>query len=311
MVHAAVEVAGLVKTYGSVRAVDGLSFEVARSGVTALLGPNGAGKTTTVETCEGFRRPDTGQVRVLGLDPVRDSRELRPKVGVMLQSGGCYPGARTLEMLELLAAHAARPLDPKELLERLSLTHVARTTYRRLSGGEKQRLSLGLAVVGRPELVFLDEPTAGLDVQGRRDTWQLIGDLRDSGVTVVLTTHAMDEAERLADAVVIINHGRLVATGTPAELTASGAESQLSFRARPGLELDLLVSSLPGAVTGREGPPGTYVLRGTVDPQLLASVTAWCASNGVMAEDLRVQQRSLEDVFVELTEAGKTSEVTP
>ena len=142
--------------------------------MTALLGPNGAGKTTTVETCEGFRRPDAGQVRVLGLDPIRDARALRPRVGVMLQAGGCYPGARTLEMLQLLAAHAAHPLDAQELLERLGLTHVARTTYRRLSGGEKQRLSLGLAVIGRPELVFLDEPTAGLDVQGRRDTWQLI-----------------------------------------------------------------------------------------------------------------------------------------
>jgi ABC-2 type transport system ATP-binding protein len=300
--QAAVEVAGLAKSYGRVRAVDGLSFEVAAAGVTALLGPNGAGKTTTVEICEGFRRPDGGAVRVLGLDPLRDSKALRPRVGVMLQAGGCYPGARTLEMLELLAAHAAHPLDPRDLLERLGLSHVAGTTYRRLSGGEKQRLSLGLAVIGRPELVFLDEPTAGLDVQGRRDTWQLIGDLREAGVTVVLTTHAMDEAERLADAVVIINHGRLVAAGAPAELTGSGAQGQLSFRARPGLELPGLLPVLPDGVTVRESPPGAYVLRGTVDPQLLAVVTAWCASNGVLAEDLRVQQRSLEDVFVELTE---------
>jgi ABC-2 type transport system ATP-binding protein len=296
--------------YGSVRAADGLSFEVARSRVTALLGPNGAGKTTTVETCEGFRRPDQGQVRVLGLDPIRDAKALHPRVGVMLQSGGCYPGARTLEMLDLLAAHAAHPLNTGELLERLGLTHVARTTYRRLSGGEKQRLSLGLAVVGRPELVFLDEPTAGLDVQGRRDTWELIADLRDAGVTVILTTHAMDEAERLADAVVIINRGRLVATGTPAELTASDGEGQLSFRARPGLDLETLLATLP-AVTGREGPPGAYLLRGTVDPQLLAAVTSWCAENGVMAQDLRVQQRSLEDVFVELTEAGTPPGVSP
>ena len=140
-------------------------------------------------------------------------------------------------------------------------------------------------------------------MQGRRDTWQLIGDLRSSGVTVVLTTHAMDEAERLADAVVIINHGRLVAAGTPAELTASGAEGQLSFRARAGLALASLLAPLAPGVTAREGPPGTYVLRGTVDPELLAAVTAWCAAHGVLAEDLRVQQRSLEDVFVELTDA--------
>ncbi len=308
MADAAVEVAGLAKAYGSVQAVDGLSFEIARAGVTALLGPNGAGKTTTVEICEGFRRPDAGTVRVLGLDPLRDSRDLRPRVGVMLQAGGCYPGARTLEMLQLLAAHAAHPLDPRELLERLSLTQVARTTYRRLSGGEKQRLSLGLAVIGRPELVFLDEPTAGLDVQGRRDTWQLIGDLREAGVTVVLTTHAMDEAERLADQVIIIDHGRLVAAGTPAQLTASDGAGQLSFRARPGLDLDDLLRGVPAGVTATESA-GTYVIRGAVDPALLAAVTSWCAAQGILAQDLRVQQRSLEDVFVELT-AGPPA-VTP
>ncbi len=300
--RAAVEVSGLVKSYGSLNAVDGLSFGVAPGAVTALLGPNGAGKTTTVEICEGFRRPDAGQVRVLGLDPIRDARTLRPRVGVMLQAGGAYPGAQTLEMLQLMAAHAAHPLDPRELLERLSLTHVARTTYRRLSGGEKQRLSLGMAVIGRPELVFLDEPTAGLDVQGRRDTWQLIKDLRGSGVTVVLTTHAMDEAERLADAVVIVNHGRLVASGTPAELTTTGADSRLSFRAREGLPLATLIAKLKPGVTGQENPAGTYVLNGTIDPDLLAAVTAWCADQGVLAEDLRIQQRSLEDVFVELTD---------
>jgi ABC-2 type transport system ATP-binding protein len=294
-------VTGLAKSYGSLRAVDGLSFDVPEGKVTALLGPNGAGKTTTVEICEGFHRPDSGTVRVLGLDPVSDAHSLRPRVGVMLQAGGCYPGARTLEMLQLLAAHAAHPLDPGELLERLGLTKVARSTYRRLSGGEKQRLSLGLAVIGRPELVFLDEPTAGLDVQGRRDTWQLITDLRASGVTVVLTTHAMDEAERLADSVVIINGGRLVATGSPAELTASGAQSQLTFRARPGLDLSTLLAVVPSEVSALETAPGEYLVRGTIDPQLLAATTAWCADNGVLAEDLRVQQRSLEDVFVELT----------
>jgi len=292
-------VSGLVKAYGAKRAVDGLSFAVPAGQVTALLGPNGAGKTTTVEICEGFRRPDGGQVRVLGRDPA--DAALRPRVGVMLQSGGCYPGARTIEMLDLLAAHAAHPLDPRELLERLGLTAVARTTYRRLSGGEKQRLSLGMAVIGRPELVFLDEPTAGLDVQGRRDTWQLIRDLRSSGVSVVLTTHAMDEAERLADHVVIINHGRLVAEGTPAELTA-GEGPQLTFRAPAGLDLTDLLARLPG-VTGGETAPGAYAL-GPVDPSLLAAVTGWCADHGVLADDLRVQSRSLEDVFVDLTGSG-------
>ena len=162
--------------------------------MTALLGPNGAGKTTTVEICEGYRRADAGSVRVLGLDPARDGRRLRPRVGVMLQSGGVYPSVRAGEMLRHVAALHADPLDPADLVERLGLGAVSRTPYRRLSGGQQQRVALALAVVGRPELVFLDEPTAGLDPQARRATWELVGDLRRDGVSVVLTTHYMDEA---------------------------------------------------------------------------------------------------------------------
>ncbi|MCM3921258.1 ABC transporter ATP-binding protein [Frankia sp. AiPs1] len=286
---------------GRVRAVDGLSLSVPVGSVTALLGPNGAGKTTTVEICEGFRRADAGEVRILGRDPIADAVALRPRVGVMLQAGGMYPGARAGEMLRLVAAHHRHPLDPAALLDRLGLTDSAGTPFRRLSGGQQQRLSLAMAVVGRPELVFLDEPTAGLDVAGRRTTWELIEELRTAGVTVVLTTHAMDEAERLADQVIIINHGRVVAVGSPAELTRGGAEGQLRFRAPTGLELGKLLLALPDGTTAREGPVGHYLVQGTVDPQLLAAVTAWCAGNGVLAEDLRVEQRTLEDVFVELT----------
>jgi len=302
----AVEITDLVKTYRSrtgadVQAVDGLSLEVPSGSVTAILGPNGAGKTTTVEICEGFRRADGGLVRVLGLDPARDGSRLRPRVGVMLQSGGMYPGARTAEMLRLLAAHHARPLDPDALLARLGLTAAARTPFRRLSGGQRQRLSLAMALVGRPELVFLDEPTAGLDTHGRRATWELITEARASGVTVVFTTHAMDEAERLSDQVVIVHRGTVVAAGSPAELTSGGAEGQLRFRAPSGLDLKRLLLALPEPTTAVEGPAGHYTLRGVVDPQLLAAVTAWCAGNGVMAADLRVEQRTLEDVFVDLT----------
>ncbi|ABW11517.1 ABC transporter related [Parafrankia sp. EAN1pec] len=284
-----------------IRAVDGLSLSVSVGSVTAVLGPNGAGKTTTIEICEGFRAADSGEVRVLGLDPIRDGAALRPRVGVMLQAGGMYPGARAGEMLRLIAAHHANPLDAGVLMERLGLAEAAGVPFRRLSGGQQQRLSLAMAVVGRPELVFLDEPTAGLDVQGRRDTWELIEELRLSGVTVVLTTHAMDEAERLSDQVVIVNRGRVVAAGSPAELTRGGAEGQLRFRAPAGLDVERLLLALPDGTTGREGPSGHYLVQGTVDPQLLAAVTAWCASNGVLAEDLRVEQRTLEDVFVELT----------
>ncbi|MBL7491685.1 ABC transporter ATP-binding protein [Frankia sp. AgB1.9] len=296
----AVEVVDLLKTYGPTRAVDGLSFGVPVGTVTALLGPNGAGKTTTVEICEGFRRGDGGQVRVLGADPA--DQKLRPRVGVMLQSGGMYPGARADEMLRLVAAHHANPLDPATLLARVGLTGAAaRTPFRRLSGGQKQLLSLAMAVVGRPELVFLDEPTAGLDVRARHETWDLVEELRAAGVTVLLTTHAMDEAERLADQVVIVNRGKVVAAGTPAELTRGGADGELRFRAPVGLDLDQLLAALPTGTQAAERAGGHYVVRGTVDPAFLAAVTAWCAGNGVLPNDLRVEQRSLEDVFVDLT----------
>jgi ABC-2 type transport system ATP-binding protein len=302
----AVEVSDLVKTYrrrgaAPVQAVAGLSMRVPAGSVTAVLGPNGAGKTTTVEICEGFRRPDAGFARVLGLDPLRDGPALKPRVGVMPQSGGAYPGARAGEMLRLVAAHYRDPLDPDALLDRLGLTDARPTPYRRLSGGQQQRLALAMALVGRPELVFLDEPTAGLDVAARRATWDLIEELRASGVTVVLTTHAMEEAERLADHVVIVDHGRVVAAGSPAELTRGGAEGQLRFRAPTGLDVERLLLALPDGTVAREAPAGHYIIHGLVDPQLLAAVTAWCASNGVLAEELRVEQRSLEDVFVDLT----------
>ena len=300
----AVQVRGLVKRYGSVLAVNDVSFTAARGAVTAVLGPNGAGKTTTLETCEGFRRADSGSVRVLGRDPAADGRELQPRIGVMLQSGGIYPGARCAEMLHLVASFCANPLRPEALLDRLGLSPVAGTSYRRLSGGQQQRLGLAMAIVGRPELVFLDEPTAGLDPQARRGTWELIADLRRDGVSVLLSTHYMEEAERLADWVVIVDAGRVVASGTPYELTSGGAERQLRFRAPPGLELDQLLGALPIGTAAKESPSGHYVLEGDIDPAFLASVTAWCASHGVFADDLRVEQRTLEDVFLELTGRG-------
>jgi ABC-2 type transport system ATP-binding protein len=297
----AVVIEGLVKRYGGRAAVDGLSLTVERASVVAVLGPNGAGKTTTVETCEGYRRPDAGLVRVLGLDPVRDAVALRPRVGVMLQAGGVYPGVRAAEMLSHVARLHAHPLDPAGLLERLGLGTVGRTPYRRLSGGERARLGLALAVVGRPELVFLDEPTAGLDPQARLAAWDLVEELRRDGVTVVLTTHLMDEAERLADQVTIIDQGRVVTTGTPQELSTAGAENSLRFRGPRGLDLVSLRSALPESATVAETLPGMYRVTGEMGPQLLSTVTAWCASYGVMPEGLAVERRTLEDVFLELT----------
>jgi ABC-2 type transport system ATP-binding protein len=304
--HPAVEVHDLEKRYGAVTAVAGLTLSAAAGEVLAILGPNGAGKTTTVEMCEGYRRPDAGTVRVLGLDPVADATALRPRVGVMLQGGGGYPGAKAGEMLRLLAAYAARPMDPADLLERVGLTAAAGTAYKRLSGGQKQRLSLAMAVVGRPELVFLDEPTAGLDPQARHATWDLVRQLRADGVTVVLTTHHMEEAERLADQVVVVDAGRAVAAGSPCELTRDGAEGQLRFSAAAGLDLVGLAAALPADVTVSEPRRGEYLVRVgvAVDPHLVAAVTAWCAVHGVLAQDLRVQRRSLEDVFLDLTGRG-------
>ncbi|MDH6538823.1 ABC transporter ATP-binding protein [Streptomyces lavendulae] len=297
----AVEIRGLVKRYGTKTAVDGLDLTVPRARVTAVLGPNGAGKTTTVETCEGYVRPDAGTVRVLGLDAAADAEALRPRIGVMLQSGGVYSGARAVEMLRHVARLHAHPLDVDTLVERLGLGGCGRTPYRRLSGGQQQRLALALAVVGRPELVFLDEPTAGLDPQARRATWDLVRELRSDGVTVVLTTHHMDEAEQLCDEVAIMDAGRVIAHGSPEELCRGGAENTLRFTGRPSLDLASLLKALPDGTQAAELTPGAYRVTGEVDPQLLATVASWCAQHGVLPSSLSVERHTLEDVFLELT----------
>ncbi|WP_162528826.1 ABC transporter ATP-binding protein [Mycolicibacterium sp. CBMA 361] len=280
---------GVSKRYGDIQAVNNLDLEVQRAQVLALLGPNGAGKTTTVEMCEGFVKPDSGSISILGLDPTADNAKLRERIGVMLQGGGGYPAAKAGEMLNLVAAYSANPLDPQWLMDTLGLTEAARTTYRRLSGGQQQRLALACAIVGRPELVFLDEPTAGMDAHARIVVWELI------------TTHHLTEAEELADQIVIIDHGAAVAAGTPADLMRGGAENQLRFTAPPRLDLSLLVSALPEGYRATEAASGEYLVEGHIDPQVLATVTAWAARLNVLATDMRVEQRSLEDVFLDLT----------
>ncbi len=232
----AIHVAGLEKHYGATRAVDGLSFDVARGEVFGLLGPNGAGKTTTVEILEGYRTPDAGTVRVLGLDPIKQGRELKPRIGVMLQEGGLYPGLKPLELLRLFAAYYDEPEDPEAMLDVVGLRDTAATPVRRLSGGQAQRLSLACALIGKPQVLFLDEPTAGMDPHARATTWQLVRDLRAREVTVLLTTHAMDEAEQLCDRVAIIAGGKLAALGSPAELTRYAAADEIWFAATPGID---------------------------------------------------------------------------
>ena len=300
----AVQVIDLVKRYGTRSAVDGASFTAAAGQVTAVLGPNGAGKTSTIECCEGLRRPDGGRVRVLGHDPLADGGRLRPRVGVMLQGGGMPGAARAGDVLQLAAAMYARPRDPAELVAALDLGAVLRTPVRRLSGGQQQRLALAVALVGRPQVAFLDEPTAGLDPQARVVVHDLIRDLRTDGVAVVLTTHLLDEAERLADQVVLMAGGRVVAAGSPLELTGGG-EATLSFDAAGGVDLTALATELPAGIAVTEIRPGHYVVGGRgpqarLSPTDIATVTAWCARLGMMPEGLTLGRRSLEDVFLEI-----------
>ncbi len=294
---AAVSVEGLVVRYGHRVAVDGISFEARAGEVTALLGPNGAGKTTTVETLEGYRRPDSGRVRVLGLDPVADQRRLVPRLGVMLQGGGLYPAMGAAEMLRLFASYYDDPVPPAELLCLLGLEDVARTPARRLSGGERQRLALALALVGNPSVLFLDEPTAGVDPNGRVVVRGVIEGLRERGACVVLTTHELAEAERLADRVVIVDHGRIVAEGTPGELT--GGAASIRFAAPAGLEVTEMSAALGAAV--RELSRGEYEVDASPSPATVAALTSWLAEREIQIGDLRAGRHRLEDVFMRLT----------
>ena len=300
----ALEVDGLTKTYprgprSTVPALDGVSLRAAAGQVTALLGPNGAGKTTLVECCVGLRRADGGSVLVLGHRPAQ-TPDVRSAVGVMLQDGGLPTSARPLALLQHLARLHAAPVDVGALAERLGITSFASSSVRRLSGGQRQRLALAAALVGRPRLVFLDEPTAGLDPQARLVVRDVVAELCADGVAVVLTTHDLDEASRAAAHVVIVDHGRVVADGSPDELTA-GRPSTVRFTAPPGLDVGGLRRALPETVTLGAEAPGRYVVTGEVGPSVLATVTAWCAAQEVMPERLDVRSPSLEDVFLALT----------
>ena len=285
--------------YAGRAVVDDLTFMAPIASITVVLGPNGAGKTTTIETAEGFRSPHGGSVRVLGLDPRADRQSLSPRVGVMLQSGGVWPALRAADMLTHVSRLYANPLAPRALMERLGLTHVARTPYRRLSGGEQQKLALACALVGRPEVAFLDEPTTGLDPESRIGVWQFLAELRDSGVGIVMSTHLLDEAQSLADHVIVIDQGRLAAAGSVAELT--GTAPGLRFRSRAGLDVGDLTRQLPDGFSAIESSPGQYRVDGPVTPQVVASVTSWCAGQGAMPEELSTGGGSLSEAYFEIT----------
>jgi ABC-2 type transport system ATP-binding protein len=298
----AIEVRQLTIRYGEQVAVDDISLSVPPGQVLALLGPNGAGKTSTVETLEGYRRPSAGHVRVLGLDPVADHAELTTRIGVMLQQGGVYTGARPDEMLRLFASYYAAAADPGELLERVGLSDRSRSPWKTLSGGEQQRLSLALALVGRPEVAFLDEPTAGIDPSGRQLIRRVIAELRGQGVTVLLTTHDLDEAERRADQVAIIDRGRILAVGSPAELMSDRDHDEIRFGAAAGLDTAALSAHL--GTTVAEVAPGEYRVDGAPTPATIAAITAWLAERDLPLADLRAGRQRLEDVFLRLTEAA-------
>ncbi len=267
--------------------------------VFALLGPNGAGKTTTVEILEGYRPADGGEVRVLGLDPAARGTALRSRIGVMLQEGGLYLTITAREALTLFAHFYPSARQPDELLELVGLSDVAGTRYRRLSGGQKQRLALALALLPNPELVFLDEPTAGMDPQARRTTWEIILGLRSAGVTVVLTTHYLEEAERLADQVAIVHAGKLVALGSPAELT-QGDSSIVRIRLDQPVEPALL-QALPSAVQAQAGNDEEYEIQSDDVPSLLVELTTCLRTLGVGVQEIRAGRSSLEETFLRLT----------
>ena len=288
------------KSYGSHRVVDDVQFTVHRGEIFALLGPNGAGKTTTVETLEGYRKADQGTIRVLGYDPIQQGHALKPHIGVMLQQDGLYPALTAREVLQLFAGYYQKPQSVDELLERVGLTMAAKTRCRRLSGGQKRRLALAVALVGNPSLVFMDEPTAGMDPQARLTTWEIVRDLKQQGVTVLLTTHLMDEAERLADRVAIIDHGRLIALDTPANMTGTQNATVVRFVAPAGIDCTQL-AALPSARSAQEVRPGSYVIETDTVPMLLAELTAWLRDANITLSELRVGHGSLEDLFLRLT----------
>jgi ABC-2 type transport system ATP-binding protein len=303
----AIDCRDLVVRYGSKAAVDGLTLRAERGQVLALLGPNGAGKTSTVETLEGYREPAEGSVRVLGLDPVRQHRALVARMGVMLQRGGVYPVMGARRALGLFARYYAEPEDPEALLDLVGLRAVARTPWRRLSGGEQQRLSLALALVGKPEVVFLDEPTAGVDPVGRLAIREVVSELTTRGVCVVLTTHELPEAERLADEVVILAGGRAVARGTVAELTATGSAPAIRFGAPVGVDTASLAAAVgvtPGDVV--EERPGEYALAGDPSAGRVAALAAWLDEHDLPLTDLRAGGGTLEDAYLKAMRSQDT-----
>jgi len=298
---AAIQVSGLRKRYGELEAVRGIDFEVDEGECFALLGPNGAGKTTTVEILEGYRDRDGGEVEVLGHDPQRGERDLRERVGVVLQAAGQFRELTVREVLDLFGGYYPSPRATGEVIDVVGLGEKAGARVKTLSGGQQRRLDLALGLVGDPDLLFLDEPTTGFDPSARRRSWELIENLRDLGKTILLTTHYMDEAQNLADRVAILAAGRIVASGTPDSLGGRDeGEAVVSFRLPPGATLD----DLPPGLPGRPSPHEDRVELATTEPtRALHLLTGWALDRGEELDALTVTRPSLEDVYLRLTSA--------
>jgi ABC-2 type transport system ATP-binding protein len=297
-----VRVEGLVKTYGTTVAVDGISFDVREGEIFGIVGPNGAGKTTAIECLEGLRRPDRGVVTVLDLDPQRDGRAIRMQTGVQLQQSSLPERMKVWEAMDLYASFYPRTINWNELLSRLGLGEKRNAHFARLSGGQKQRLYIALALINDPRLVFLDELTTGLDPQARHAIWDLVRDVRSKGKTVLLTTHFMEEAERLCDRVLILDHGRIVALDTPAALVGSlGGEERVAFSVDSALP-EAFARALSG-VALIEAQGDRVLVRGTGERQvpLVVDVVGLLAKLGIRFRELRTEQPTLEDVFLKLT----------
>ena len=297
--NTAIRVTGLRKRYGELEAVRGIDFEVAEGECFALLGPNGAGKTTTVEILEGYRERDAGEVEVLGLDPRRGGRDLRERIGIVLQSSGHFRELTVREVLELFGGYYPRPRATGEVIDLVGLGEKAGARVKTLSGGQQRRLDLALGLVGDPDLLFLDEPTTGFDPSARRRSWELIESLRELGKTILLTTHYMDEAQNLADRVAILATGRIVAEGSPSSLGGRDvAEAEISFRLPDGAGL----GDLPPLGPARPRlDDGRVVLRTEAPTGALHALTGWALARGDELEGLAVTRPSLEDVYLRLT----------
>jgi ABC-2 type transport system ATP-binding protein len=297
-----IKVENLVKVYGPIRAVDGLSFEVRQGEVFGMLGPNGAGKTTTVEIIEGLRKPDSGKVTVLGMDSARASNAIKQRIGAQLQTPALMPSLTVEELLDVFSAFYTRTLPVNDLLDMLSLTESRKVLVKNLSGGQLQRLSVAMALINDPEIAFLDEPTTGLDPQVRRGMWQVIEDMKAKGKTIFLTTHYMEEAERLCDRIAIVDHGKIIALDTPRGLINSNFHEkaiQFELDPRPS-EAELL--KFPGAISVAADLNEVVIYTDNV-PVTMSAVLKYAEDHNLtsMLQDLHVRQASLEDVFLKLT----------